>query len=254
MFKNFFKFSLIALLFSIVFIDFHPSKSQEVYQQNRRKAFRGGSTTGGTTGGGNDITFRSKNEVIGTGGNATVTEPASAAQNDVMWAVAFCDTAATLSAPSGWTVLWSGTASATFKYNIAWIRRGASAPSLTWTIGSSVYREVHVVCYSGVVTSGNPYEASADGGVTSSANPDCPSVTTVNANAMVLAIGINWGGSNTAWGAPAGYTIRLRNTAGDDGILSEKKVVSAGAENPAAYTGGSGNSLVTWQGTVALQD
>jgi hypothetical protein len=61
--KNLFRLSLIALLFSIVFIDFHPSKSQEVYQQNRRKAFRGGSTTGGTTGGGNDITFRSKNEV-----------------------------------------------------------------------------------------------------------------------------------------------------------------------------------------------
>jgi hypothetical protein len=218
---------------------------------NRRKAFQ---PVGGG-GGGNDIAFRNRNQVVGTGTNATVTEPASAALNDVFWALAVCGNAATLTEPSGWTVRYSGTATGntSFKYNLAWIRRGSSAPSLTWTISSSVYREVHVLAYSGVVTSGNPYEASVDGGFSTGTNPDCPSVTTIDANAMVLAFAVNFFGSSSAWGAPSGYTIRVRNTAGDDCVVAEKKVAVAGAENPAAYTGGGGTET-QWTASVALQD
>lgn len=230
--------------------------SVAIVQAQIRPRIRGGRiipAAGGGGGGGNDVTFRSKNEVVGTGGNATVTEPAGATTNDILIALAACANAATLALPAGWTSIYNGTASTTFKYNLAWVRRGGSAPSLTWAVGSSVYREVMVFCYSGCVTSGNPYEASTDGGVTSTAQPDCPSVTTVNANAMVLAFAVQWNGSASGWGTPAGYTMRARNTAGDDLVMAEKKVAVAGAEDPALFSNG-GAATTTWTASAALQD
>jgi hypothetical protein len=186
-------------------------------------------------GGGNDIAFRSKNQVIGTGGNATVTEPGSAAANDVFVAVAICANAATLTRPTGWTPLYSGTSGTSFKYDVSYIRRGGSAPSLVWTIGSSVYREVHVMAYSGVDTT-TAIDAQSTGVVNNSTNPDPDSVTTTAANSMVVIVGINWNGSSPSW-AHAAYTIRSDNTAGNDVVMAELKKATAGAENPANFTG-----------------
>jgi hypothetical protein len=217
--------------------------------------FPAASTTGG--GGGNDITFRGAGTpVVGNGGNATPGEPASSALNDGMISVAICDNAQTITLPSGWTSIASGSASTTFKYNVAWIRRGASAPSLTWVITGAAYREVYTFGWSGCVTSGNIYEAFTAGtAVTGSTQPNPPSVTTVNANAKVIAIGVNWNGSGTAWVAPASYTIRSRNTAGDDVAVADRASIASGGtvEDPGVFTG-DGSSGTLWAITIALQD
>jgi hypothetical protein len=238
--------SLVVLLFSLV-----CGYSQIL---DSPLLLTGGSTTGGTTGGGTP-TFRSASFVGGTAANATPSEPAGAADNDILVSFAISrQDAGALSIPSGWTSIYSGqtgSGSVHFFYNLAWIRR-SGAPALTWTTPNT-YREVYVLAYSGCTTSGSPIDASQDGGSTTTTNPDCPSITTVTANAMVLAIAGQWSGSGGGgWTAPPGYTRRSDNTAGNDAVIAEKLVAVAGAENPGAFSGG-GGSGATWIGTIALK-
>lgn len=217
--------------------------------------------SGGTTGGGNDIVFRSKSQVIGTGNGATPTEPAGAVANDIIFGLVVADASATIGIPAGWTSLTSGTSTTThFDYNICYIRRTGSAPSYTFTTGGSVYREVHLVTYSGVVTTGNPYEASSSPGTKSNGSGvtvTCDSVTTVNANAMVLAFVIAYAGSDTGgFTAPnsGGYTIRTDNTAGNDAMIAEKKRVAAGTESPGTVGNITNVAEDRFVISVALQD
>lgn len=200
------------------------------------------------------IAFRSKSETVGTATDVTVVEPLNAAQNDILFAVvAVAAGGASLVAPVTWTELYSAPAS-DFRFWIGWIRRGASAPSLTWTTGVSAYREAHVLCYSGVDQTGSPIDNANMNvnKVPSSANPDPPPVYAVDANAVALAIIIHWFGSSGAWGGPAGYTIRTRNTGGDDVSVAEKVLSAAGTEDPAAVTG-VGGSATSMAATVTLR-
>lgn len=252
---------IIASLLLLVCLDIHGQILQAGNQQwSGNLSFGAGSPPvsggGGGGGGGDNIAFRSEAHSAPTSGNgATLTEPASAAQNDVFISLAVCDTASSsLGIPSGWTSIYSG-ATATYRYNLCWIRRGASAPSLVWTMSTSAYREVYILAYSGVTTSGNPYETSADGGTTASDSTaaDPPSVTTSTANDWVIALGIDWSGSATAWTAPSGYTIRSSNAAGNDAFMADKKVAAAGAENPATFTGRGAGNNIKWTATIALK-
>lgn len=206
-------------------------------------------------GGGDNIALRTVSFASASTQNPTGTEPAGATTDDILVAFVVVDSASSsLGNPAGWTSIYSGLAGAAFRYSLCWIRRTGSAPSYVWTSSTGSYYEVHILAYSGCVNSGSPIEASADGGVTTGTNPDCPSMTTVNANAMAIAVGANWTGSGGAgWSAPSGYTRRSNNTVGNDAVMADKKVVAAGAENPAAFTGGNGSNT-QWQGTIALQD
>lgn len=211
-------------------------------------------------GGGDNIAFRNKSATTaeGTANGFTAAEPASAALNDVFIALAFCGQASTtLGIPSGWTSLASGNAGTDYRYNLAWIRRGASAPSLVWTMSTSAYRAVHLLAYSGCITTGNPYEAFSNGGTTAndttSLNP--PSVTTLSANSFVICGGVDYSGANFVWTAPTGYTKRSEDVSGQqyDGVLAEKKIVTAGAEDPAAFSGRITASAIKWAFSLALK-
>jgi hypothetical protein len=211
-------------------------------------------------GGGDNIAFRNRSSSTaeGTANGFTPTEPASAALNDVFIALAFCSTTSTsLGIPTGWTSLASGVATSSYRYNLAWIRRGSSAPSLTWTMSTSAYRGVHLLAYSGCITTGNPYEAFTDGGVTAndstSLNP--PSVTTLSANSWVICGGVDWSGANTTWTAPTGYTKRSEDVSSSqyDGVLADKKIVTAAAEDPAAFSGRIAASAIKWAFSLALK-
>lgn len=244
-----FLFSASGLLLVPAF----PAIVQAQFLPKRRGSVSGGAGGGG---GGDNIAFRSEAHSTSANGNgATLTEPSGAASNDIFIALAACDTSSTsLGIPAGWTSLLNGTsAGPLFKYNLAWIRRGGSAPSLVWTMSGSFYREVKIIAYSGCVAAGSPVEAQTDGGNTSVINPDCPSVTTLHSNSYVIAVAVNWGGSSAGgWTAPTGYTNRSSNANGDDTIMSAKKVAAAGAEDPAAYANGSGSNQ-TWTSSIALQ-
>lgn len=185
------------------------------------------------------LTVRSTSYAAGTATDATPSEPTGAAENDILVAIMGCASAGTIGIPSGWTSIEAGTDAfdGFFDYSIAWIRRGASAPSLTWTTGSSVYREVQVVCISGAITSGSPIEANT-GAQGSATQPDGPSVTTLTANAMVLTgfyYGQNGGSSAGGWTVPASYTLSADNTANNRTCAAVRVMPSTGAENPAAW-------------------
>lgn len=228
------------------------AEAQDSYLLHRRKAFRPAAAGGG----GGDAAYRSSSDVRGTDLNATVTEPTGAAANDIFIAVAHCAVAGTLTAPAGWSVITNGTQGfdALYDYNVAWIRRGASAPSLTWTTGTSQYREVFVHAFSGAISSGDAIDVHAKANA-STGNEDPPSVTTTANNSLVFIAAINYGGS-IGWVAPANYTLRGNTTAGNNTInASRTSLVSpAGAENPAVFTGGPGAGNAWEAFTIAIKD
>jgi hypothetical protein len=205
------------------------------------------------------VAFRAASTAGYTAGASTLTgtEPAGTVATDVLVAqlIVQSTSGSTPTPPTGWTTLLSGLTAAGgashFYYNVAWILRGGSAPSLAWTTGSTgVYRELNVLGFSGCDQT-TPIDASQDGAPVNAANPDPPSVTAVNAACMAACFGAQWSGSTTSWTAPAGYTRRSRNTAGDDSAIATKLLSASGAENPAAWSGGAGTNDC-WSATITL--
>lgn len=88
----------------------------------------------------------------------------------------------------------------------------------------------------------------------SSANPDAPSITTVSANALVLALAVK-GDNDGVHTGPTGYSNNVDagvNDINDFSIGGATKVVATpGAENPPAWADWSGNDLyVAWSVAV----
>ncbi|HSX15667.1 MAG TPA: hypothetical protein VLF40_02665 [Candidatus Saccharimonadales bacterium] len=203
------------------------------------------------------IAFRSESHDIANGASGPVDpgEPAGAAQNDILVSLFMVTASSSYSLPAGWTSLYSGTsATSQYKYNLAYIVRGGSAPSTSWTYSGLPYHEVYIVAFSGCDTV-HPINAQAQiasfQGVNT--NPDPPSVTTTGFPAMILAIGTNWNGSASSWTAPSGYILQTDNSAHNDCTISTKTLSLPGSEDPGAYSGVStGGSADIWAATIAL--
>jgi hypothetical protein len=87
---------------------------------------------------------------------------------------------------------------------------------------------------------GTPLDTAATtAGVTTSTNPDCPSITTVANNAWVLAVAGNRV-SDADIGTVSGYSNQYQAQGNDTNAMSvggaTKEIASPGAENPAAWT------------------
>lgn len=192
------------------------------------------------------VSFRSAGTGVNTTitGNSTAGEPAGAVSGDAE--IAICvyasgsTTAANVAHPSGWTLLFSGTQGA-FKWNIAYVIRGGSAPTLTWTTaGSSIYREIKIIGLTGsaALTLDSQSSAGASGNA-SAHNPDPPATTAVQTTSMAVTGGVNFGGASSPGPAtaPSGYTLRSDGTVagGYDGQIATKSLAASGAENPAAF-------------------
>jgi hypothetical protein len=86
-----------------------------------------------------------------SGGNLTATEPTGAAAGDILLAV-FCQDSVTanICLPAGWHEIDKSATVSSFTYVVGWIRRGNSAPDLTFTTNTAAtYREVVIVALSG---------------------------------------------------------------------------------------------------------
>lgn len=198
-------------------------------------------------------------ELITTGTSPTLAEPSGIKVGDVLFVAAVCAVAGAMVRPAGWTPLFLGVQGA-FQWDVAWVRRGQAAPSLTWTLTGSVYQEIYLVRLTSLNGAGPVllHAQSASGAAvgSSTAKPDPPPVTITVPSALVLCTGANWAGSITsAWGCP-GYTAETTNAIADDACLFSKAVGAAGIEDPAVWTTGTitpGNDL--WNGaTVAFTD
>jgi hypothetical protein len=204
------------------------------------------------------IGFRSKTFVTSSSAtSATPTEPVGAAQNDILLMFIVIETSnTTFIAPAGWTQLYALPSTTGADVWVYWIRRGASAPSygISWT--NLDYYEVSVTAWSGVITSGNPYDAIANN-ARAQANPsapDCPAVTTTVANTVVLALGMTWAGWGTGGaGTPTGYTLRESGGYTVDLGVASKLVVVAGTDDPSIYTNVPANLADKAEITIALK-
>ena len=177
------------------------------------------------------------------GGDVTLTFDVTPAQNDVV--VVFGGSGSFRSpnpaAPgSGYTQIALNTTSVFFG---AWYKRMDVSPdSSVLCHGSANVNDATAYgCYvlRGVDTTTFADAAATTAGVTTSTNPDCPSITTVTNNAWVLALA----GSRVTDGAitaPSGYSNHYTTVASDGasitvaGVTLEK--TTAGAENPPAWS------------------
>lgn len=187
--------------------------------------------------------FRSSSNATGTASSQTPAEPASAAADDIFIAIAYIESAsATFTAPSGWTSLFGPssvtidtgvmTTPDTWELHAYWIRRGGSAPTLTFSFGVSAYCEVRVMAYSGAYNSGDPFsfasQATRNTAVLDTPFPDT-SGTTDTADELLVWVGGNFVGA-LAWVKPTSPgTWADRGTNGTDVYVADQSQAVAGA-------------------------
>jgi hypothetical protein len=203
------------------------------------------------------VAFQTKSETVASTANASVTEPSGTTTNDFLLGLFVIENNATaFTAPASWTQLFTGSSTGSgagsFGYWLGWIVRGGSAPSYAFT-HAAIYREWHVLRFNGN-DAASPIDSSAN--VASSTlnpyNPDPPSTTAVDSAALAVAGGVGWAGSSAGW-AHAVYTMRTRNTAGDDAMMATRQLAASGAENPAAFSGATAGSVPGWAFTLTIK-
>jgi hypothetical protein len=206
-------------------------------------------------------TVRSKAADIGLAANPTSTEPVGASIGDVLLAMIHSEDGTAPTPPTGWTSLYSGSRAHgggdTMLWNVAWIKRGASAPSLAWTTTSG-YNEITTVCVQD--SDGTIAAQSATGGDAESNThlPDPPSVGVPTNNNLTVCGGMTWQGAAAGgWGPPTGYTNQGDTNTGTCSCMASKAGVAAGTENPGVFTNGdthAGPEPMYWDGfTVSFQ-
>lgn len=194
------------------------------------------------------------------GGDVTLTFNVTPVENDIviLYGGSGQDRGALPSEPSGYTriALYEPGSGVGFYFGV-WYKKMTASPDTT-AVGKGSGSSVDGTAYGcyvlhGVDTS-TPQDTAATTNQTAGTNPDCPSITTVTNNALVLAIA----GSDAFDATPgtvSGYSNQY-TTVGDDGqditiagATFEK--VTAGAENPPAWgTWASGTYLAV---TIALR-
>jgi hypothetical protein len=183
------------------------------------------------------IAFRSVALTTGTAAGATVNEPASAASGDFILAVVLTGSSATsLTRPTGWSNLANGTSQESFfDYDISYIVRGGSAPSLAWTWTNSVSYEIHLLAFTGV--DATPIDAQS--GVTSafSGAPDPPAVVAATSPTWAIAISLQASGATTVWTAPTNYTLRSDETHENTIAVASRALAATGSEDPGTFAG-----------------
>ena len=198
------------------------------------------------------VTVRSLREVVGSGTSPTLTEPAGAANGDVLIALSLCVSTNALTRPTGWTELYAGTQNAVM-WNVSWVQRGGSAPSLTWTHTGTIWREVFIVCLQGAAAITLDSQSAAGTSLTAT-NPDPPATTAVAATSLAIAGGLNWNGSSAGgYTVSSGYTVQTTNTQTWGGLVQSKALSAAGVEDPNAFTNATSSDV--WNGfTVTFTD
>lgn len=159
-------------------------------------------------------------------------------QNDVVVVCVGMNTAAgSLVVPSGWTALATGTYSG-LNYALYYKSMG-STPDATVTVKPvTTTGAALAMAYRGVNQT-TPIDATTTV-ATNTLNP--PSITTVTAKAMVVAVALSVTSTTISSTYPTGYShfVAVRNAgyvAGECAACADKVVETAGAENPSTFNG-----------------
>lgn len=153
-------------------------------------------------------------------------------------------TAGSVDLPSGYTQLY--TLTGTYRYKASYKRMGSTPDSSVTVKSVAASGAGMAMAFRGVNTT-----TAIDKTTTSaSASVDPPSITTATNNAMVIPAVFGGGSTSAPSAGPSGYTdfVSIRNatsTYNECVAMSSKIRVTAGAENPSAFT-------ATLSGKIAL--
>jgi hypothetical protein len=165
---------------------------------------------GGAAAPSGNIAFRSSSTATSTTG-AVISTPAGVVLDDIMLAfVCVSGSGATITPPSGWTLLTRTDNSTTVSLATYWKAASASEPATTtWGLGGLVIA-ITILAYSGVNAS--PVETyNTDPGGTSGTSPASPAVTTSLNNCLIIrayAVAVLSAGASVNITPPTGYTNR----------------------------------------------
>jgi hypothetical protein len=152
----------------------------------------------------------------GSGTSAAPAFPAGTAQDDILVAFIYLESAATITAPSGWTLLRDLSTSATTRGRMVvyWKRHaGASentSPSWSWT--GSTWRGGVIGAWSGRVTTGDPWDDHDVLENSAQATSAPVATTTTQAGDDLVLASTSFAAMSTSWTAPANYTERTDTT------------------------------------------
>lgn len=183
-------------------------------------------------------TYRQYDSRSGTNsGGLTFSFPSTPNNGNVMVVVLASNSGVSWSSPAGWTQIQSGTTGAQAYYKVA----SSESNSYNFDDGGSSKSDAHAgVAVEISNTAASPIDASASStGVTTT-----PSVTTTQANDLVLALAC--GGAGTFTGAPSGWTLVATVPSGlIVAAMAYKSFASAGATGTATWTSSSGTKTFT---------
>lgn len=211
----------------------------------------------------------------GSGSSAALAVPSGVAANDIIVVTLFVDGGSTtVTPPSGFVeaenspVIGAGNHS----LHVMWKRAtGADTGTYTATLSASAYREGAAHRYTGVVTSGNPFDSGTGTAASATNGTVTPAVstTTLGTNRKVLFVATDWSGGS--WTPPSGFTERMdggvglitlddiaQPSAGSTGSISatstgnDKRAAWIGALIPAAGGSGSQNGATTLTAASSL--
>ncbi len=170
-------------------------------------SFTTGTGGGGGGGGISLIDSTSATTGSGAGGSLTINKPSGVSQDDWMFAgVSVSNSDATLTAPSGWTLVRSITD--TLRLSIYRKKAGASEPSnYTWTTSVNRRMSGGIVAFSGLddtdpihLEDGDPESGSA------STSHSTPTIMTTIDDTLLLSIFADRHDNGSTWTAPSGAT------------------------------------------------
>lgn len=201
------------------------------------------------------IAFRNFTNVNAATANITGTEPTGTTVDDIMIACLYHESSATVTPPAGWTNVFNGvtmfTSTSDEWVNIYWIRRGASAPSFTWTFALGGAAQITILSYSGALNTGDPFSFGVQAVRNDSTATTFPAVTgtTAVANEMLVWFSNNFNGVST-YTVPTGFTLRATQVPDDTGAAEKAQAVagSTGSVTGGSWTATAGTAISSMVG------
>jgi hypothetical protein len=179
-------------------------------------------------------------------GNPTTAEPAGCQEDDVLLAVANCEdnATATVTPATGWVQVTNlfdeGTGSGQqLMSGVYWIRRGAVAVATNWTISAGgAARMLSIVAYSGVKTTGDPWNGTPVLTLGSDNTAEFGSLTTSVDGCMMVGLSSVYTWASTVTGT-GGWDERLDQAGAGPANIYDQLQASAGGSPALTVTGDS---------------
>ena len=190
------------------------------------------------------VAFRSLTQGTGTAASCGRALPASFAANDYLLYLLYKENTNAVTWPGSFsqsaTVTATGSSFALYFALLKATGGESGTQTASWT--GSVYWESALLAYSGAdTTTGQDATATTAANGSLGNTSTAPTITTVTANAMLVAFTANFGSGSTTWGAPSGMTLRTSGQT-DTGIADVLQA-SAGASGVKTFTcNGTGQS------------